>query len=158
MAKEQSWNTRLKFGVGNVTDLKQIEKAAFDLVVDANCFHCITKPEDRNSFLAEAYRALKLKGCLVIMTMATPVLLRQFRNKAGYFKNGIIYRHSEDAQSYKGAIQASGVWLFPIRFFEHWKTILRQLKRHNFLPGLFRVNLCNLEVPESYLSVLAIKN
>jgi SAM-dependent methyltransferase len=53
---------KLKFEIGDATNLDQIESVSFDVVVDIGCLHMIGDLEDANRYLAHAYRILKPGG------------------------------------------------------------------------------------------------
>lgn len=56
------------FRVGNVLDLCEYPDAAFDLVLDGHCLHCIIG-DDRGLFFKAVRRVLRPNGCFVIKTM-----------------------------------------------------------------------------------------
>lgn len=59
-------------GIGNVVELP-FPAAAFDVVVDGHCLHCLV-PDDRRRYLAEAHRVLRPGGLMFIDTMTDPPL------------------------------------------------------------------------------------
>jgi len=66
--KAQARGLQAAFSVGNVLDLREYPDAAFDLVLDGHCLHCIIG-DDRRLFFQAARRALRPGGCLVVQTM-----------------------------------------------------------------------------------------
>ena len=62
---------KARFYVGNATDLGRWPRSSKDLVVDANCLHCILG-EDRSLCLAEVHRILHPEGKFLVSSMAGP--------------------------------------------------------------------------------------
>lgn len=56
------------FVVGDVTNLGRWEDAAFDIVIDGHCLHCIIG-DDRAEMLKEAYRVLRPGGSFYVSSM-----------------------------------------------------------------------------------------
>jgi 2-polyprenyl-3-methyl-5-hydroxy-6-metoxy-1,4-benzoquinol methylase len=73
-AKEKIKNQDIEadFRIGNVLDLKEYEDKFFDLVLDGHCFHCIIGA-DREDFLKNVLRVLKLDGFFIVSTMCGDV-------------------------------------------------------------------------------------
>ncbi|MDO3382158.1 class I SAM-dependent methyltransferase [Gilvimarinus algae] len=83
------------YRTGNVLDASFVEEGAYDLVLDGHCWHCIIGERDRESFLANAYRALKSGGSLVMETMVAPVCyaIKPYADEQGrVVHNGIAAR------------------------------------------------------------------
>ncbi|MES9900359.1 MAG: class I SAM-dependent methyltransferase [Sedimenticola sp.] len=157
MAQEQSEGSSIHFIEGDVTQLSCIDDQSIDLSLDGQCLHCLVSETDRIRFLQENARVVREGGCLVLMTMARPVLGKLFRQKYGLLKNNRVYHPAPDDCNPVDTVIIEGKRWFPTRYLEHWQTLLKQLKEFGFEPRLIRLSRCHPEDPLSYLSCAAIR-
>ncbi len=162
MARGLTDNIDIDYIAGDVTDsntLIDLDAESFDMVLDGQCFHCLLTGDDRDIFLRQASRLLKPGGCLVLITMARPILQKHFRREHGYIKDSIVYTKMPKAKAiqYSQSIEVDGQYYIATRYLEHWKGIIRRLKKNGFKPMLHRVNVCFAGDPLSYLCVAAVK-
>jgi SAM-dependent methyltransferase len=71
-ARAQAQGVKAQFRVDNVLELVTCEDAAFDVVVDGHCLHCIIG-DDRPRCLGAVLRVLKPGGVFVVLTMCGDV-------------------------------------------------------------------------------------
>lgn len=102
----------------------------FSLVVDSHCLHCVTKAANRQRFLTNAAALLAPGGVFAVATMCTPMHWQAL--KAQHPKSIIRHRtqYSPYAKGadYEDAIVIDGQPYVPQRYFEHWQSLLRQLR------------------------------
>lgn len=140
LAREQSSGLRIKYCNEDFVKTKVIGDATADIVVDGHCLHCISIPADRKIFMENACSILKPGGLFLVSTMCSPMnrhkLLKQHPgskliNKAHYFK-------FKNGNEYDGHLDLSGDYYVPLRYFDHWKNILKDLKSAGFKIMVFQ--------------------
>lgn len=157
MARREAQGTGLRFVAADVLRYRGFRAGSFDLVVDGQCFHCLTDLADREHFLRETARLLRPGGVFVLLTMARPVLTRAFRAAFGPLQDDIAWLPLADARTFRGARRLDGKWCVPTRRLEPWPRTLRQLAGAGLEPRLVRVHACHEQDPLSYLSVGAVR-
>jgi len=85
---------RASFRIGNVTSIEAYrDTEAFDCILDGLCWHCIIG-QDRNALLGFVRKALKPKGCFLVITMCgnprSSRLLAHFDPVSRYITDGRI--------------------------------------------------------------------
>lgn len=130
----------------------------FDLAVDGCCFHCITGESDRRAFLNNVHRLLKPRGLFLIATMCRPVSMKVFNERlpGQTLLGNIIYVPFKEAGDYGDARLVKGRLSLPTRYIEHWKTILKEIRRAGFKIQLFRYNAPAAEEPIGFICVAAL--
>lgn len=103
IARENCENKALKlhFMKASVLDLSQLYDQAFDIALDGRCLHCIIA-EDRNTFLKEVYKVLKLDAYFVVNSMCSVLPKEQVNydsnTKYMCMSNGTPVRYIPDPQ------------------------------------------------------------
>ncbi|MBG9390160.1 class I SAM-dependent methyltransferase [Caenimonas aquaedulcis] len=92
------------FEVGNVIDGEGLHDAAFDLVLDGHCLHCIIG-EDRARFFGTARRVLAPGGVLCVRTMCN-ALPPAMASRVGYDPDTGVCSRDGVATRYVGAANA----------------------------------------------------
>ncbi len=122
LARERAWaaGVALDLCCGSVCDLPWPE-AAFDVLIDGHCLHCIVLA-DRRKFFDEAVRVLRPGGLLVLLSMVgdpPPELRADFdpvtRNVV---RDGVAGRHFGTPESILAEAQQAGFsvaahWIWP---------------------------------------------
>jgi len=108
IAKRQAKSTNLRFRRADLCDLNTAGLGKFDLVIDGHCLHCITDPDDRQTFLQNASSLMNKSAAFIIMTMCSPINRKLFASlcKGQKIINHTIYTPSAQARKYHGAITA----------------------------------------------------
>ena len=104
-------SVKASFAVDDVLTLKTCEDAAFDVVLDGHCLHCIIGG-DRQRFHATARRVLRPGGALCVRTMCNevPASLASKFDKATrcLMHDGIASRYIGRANDLIGEVMAAG--------------------------------------------------
>lgn len=159
MARAQSRGLRLALRVGDVTDLPEFPAGRFDLVVDGRCLHCLVDPADRAAMLSEAARILRPGGVFVLLTMCAPVDRRRLiKAHGGRMRGAMMLMPADNAAAIRGAAKIGRKWHVPVRRFDPWPKILRDLRAHGLSPRLIRVALPTEDEPLSALAVATVKD
>lgn len=125
----------INFRVGNILNLKELDKEQFDIVVDGSCFHCIIGIERKN-FLKSIWRLLVKGGILYIRTMCglprDEKIMEKFdeRNRL-VMMNGIATRYLGEGKEIRKEIRKGG--------FEEleWEE-LRENQEQDILVGVWK--------------------
>lgn len=158
MAREQSNGLNIRFRQGDICKLNVNKAGKFDLVADGHCLHCITVPEDRKTFLKNAFGLLKRGGLFIVMTMCAPVDRKIFSNTCEGQKliDHTIYAPYEKAREYEGFRTIGGCDYVPTRYIAHWRNILSEIRKAGFQIKLFRCNYPAGQDPTGSLAVGAL--
>ncbi len=157
LARSQSRGLPIRYLQESATRLSSIADVAMDLVLDGQCLHCITDDGEREAYFREAARVLRPGGCLLLLSMARPVLAARFRALHGPLRQGRVYRESASRDDAAGSIRIDGRNWVPVRCLEHWRLLLQRLKGAGLEPRLIRLNNCHPEDPLSYLACAACR-
>ena len=125
-AQEKAKKQGLKgnFQVGNVTELPFIDNF-FDLVLDADCSHCIIG-NDRKLFFSNAFRVLKSDGLFIMMARCgePKSYVKRFDGTSGFdpvtrclVKDGIAERYIGLSESILEEISSAGFRTL------HWEIV-----------------------------------
>lgn len=137
LAKEQFKDSDINFMKDDFCYSTNLKEESFDLIVDGHCFHCIVEDHDRKLFLERAYKLLKKDGVFVLATMCTPFDKKAFleSHKTSKFINNTLYTpynvELEGSKIFDGKLYMSQ------RKIEHWKDILKSVKKAGFEIKMF---------------------
>lgn len=104
---------RASFRIGNVTSAEAYrDTEAFDCILDGLCWHCIIG-QDRKALLGFVRKALKPKGCFLVITMCgnprSSRLLAHFDLVSRYITDGqIAERYLGQPQDLEDELSAAG--------------------------------------------------
>ncbi|MBN1553692.1 MAG: class I SAM-dependent methyltransferase [Phycisphaerae bacterium] len=141
MAREQSKGLNVRFKQTDACN-PDLKSNQYSLIVDGHCLHCITQPEDRKSFLTNAYRLLKPDGVFVISTMCGPVDRKAFHELFGVQRlmDSKVYVPWDRAKDYAHSRTIRGKLHIPTRYIGHWKDILADIKAAGFHPQFIQLH------------------
>lgn len=137
LAKQQNYKN-VDFFEGDFCYSNVLENEKFDLIVDGNCFHCIVEDEDRKIFLEKAHSLLNENGVFMLNTMCSPINKKAFfeDNKTFKFKNHILYVPYN--VELEGSKFFDGKLYMAQRKIEHWKNVLKAVKKAGFEIKMFK--------------------
>lgn len=159
MAKTQSKVFKIKYINDDFCsiDIKPLGK--YDFCIDGQFLHCITNRQDRKTVLHKIRQLLKPKGVFILMSMCSPINRHSFANlyKNQKILSNIIHIEAEKYGDFQDSRMINKKKYIPMRFVEHWKDLLSELKEVGLLPMLFRYNHCTAKDPTGFLNVAVIR-